>query len=185
MKVLFYLSKMKYLELTTARLQLRPLQDEDAKDILFLRSDAIVNKFVKRQKTETISDAVNFIKRIQKSVSNKEVCYWSICLKNNPRLTGTICLWNFSEDLKTAEIGFDLHPDYHGKGIMSEALNAVLEFGFNELELKLIEAYTQEDNLASVNLLKKKSFSLIEDRVDEDNPKNAIFVLEKKHFRTL
>lgn len=174
---------MNYKELLTKRLQLRTLQAKDAEDIRFLRSDQIVNQFVKRQETKTIDDALKFIKRIQKSVSNQEICYWSICLKNNPRLIGTICLWNFSEDLKKAEIGYDLHPKFHRTGIMSEALKAVLGFGFNELNLNSIEAYTQNDNLASVYLLKKKNFSLIKDRVDDDNPKNAIFVLEKKHFR--
>ena len=173
---------MNFIELTTERLHLRVLKDKDAQEIQFLRSDPVVNKFVERKKTETIIEAINYIKRIQKSVYNKEVHYWCICLKGNPQLIGTICLWNFSKDLKKAEVGYDLHPDFHGRGIMSESLDSVLDFGFNKLNLINIEAYTQFDNAASVNLLKKKKFKLIDYRVDNDNPKNKIFIIKKEDF---
>ncbi|WP_223034527.1 GNAT family N-acetyltransferase [Hanstruepera marina] len=171
---------MKFQILNTARLQLRPLTIEDAPQIQFLRSNAIVNQFVKRQKTETIEDALNFIKRISSSVSKQEVYYWSITLKNNPELKGTICLWNFSKDLKTAEVGYDLHPDLHGQGIMNESLTAVVNYGFKTLNLDTIEAYTQQDNLSSVYLLKKLGFQHQPNRIDEENVKNMIFVLENK-----
>lgn len=174
---------MKYKELSTERLQLRNLQVDDAYNILFLRSDDVVNQFVERQNTKTIDDALKFIKHIQLSVSKHKVYYWSICLKSKPSLIGTICLWNFSEDRKKAEVGYDLHPKFHGKGIMSETLNAVLEFAFDELNLTSIEAYTQHDNSASLYLLKKKKFSLMDSRVDKDNPKNGIFVLTEECYR--
>jgi ribosomal-protein-alanine N-acetyltransferase len=39
----------------------------------------------------------------------------------------------FSSDKTMAEVGYELLPDYHRKGIMSEALSVVLEYGLNTL----------------------------------------------------
>ena len=61
-------------------------------------------------------------------------------------MIGSICLWNFSEDRKVAEIGYDLDPKYQRKGIMTESINAVLNFGFRKLSLEKIEAFTQKQN---------------------------------------
>ncbi|WP_239001346.1 GNAT family N-acetyltransferase [Elizabethkingia anophelis] len=82
-----------------------------------------------------------------------------------------------SADRKTAEVGYDLKPLYHGKGIMSEALVAVIEFGFSTLGLDKIEAFTSRYNEASKSLLLKHNFILNPERTDEDNLDNLIFEL--------
>jgi len=51
-----------------------------------------------------------------------------------------------------------LHPDFHGRGFMSEAMDVVLEYGFNKMKLHSIEAHVHPDNNASINLLQKKGF---------------------------
>jgi len=86
---------------------------------------------------------------------------------------------NFSEDRKTAEVGYELLPNYHRKGIMSEALKAVLNFGFNELYLNEILAFTNKFNENSKSLLLKNNFTLEEGRVDEGFPDNLVFSLKK------
>ena len=59
---------------------------------------------------------------------------------------------------KIAEVGYDLNPIFQRKGIMSEALNKVINFGFNELGLDNIEAYTHIQNENSKKLLEKNGF---------------------------
>lgn len=100
-----------------------------------------------------------------------------ITLKSEPKLLGTICLWNFSQDRKTAELGYELLPEYHGKGMMTEAVNCLLNYGFTDLNLKKIEAFTNEKNLNSIKLLQKSKFVLNENRRDEKFPENIIFEL--------
>lgn len=173
---------MNYEELYTDRLYLRTLQETDVDEIMFLRSDSTVNKFVKRDITKNADDALKFIKKIKNNVANKAVCYWCITEHANPKAIGTICLWNFSEDSKTAEVGYDLHPEFHGKGLMTEALKAVLHFGFNKLNLENIEAYTQHDNIDSLRLLQKQNFEKINSRIDDENADNLILVLNKSSF---
>ena len=87
-------------------------------------------------------------------------------------------MWNFSEDRKIAEIGYDLHPDFHKKGIMNEALKTILNYGGKSLNLKTLEAYTHKNNEASINLLLNNGFHHIEHKIDNDNPDNSIFSLE-------
>ena len=168
--------------LETNRLLLRSLKESDCNVIFYLRSNAKVNQFIKRPKPENIDDALAFINKIKKNVSNNECIYWCITLKDNPNLIGTISLWNFSEDRKTAEVGYDLHPDFHKKGIMKEALQTVLNFGFNSLNFETIEAFTQKNNTNSIKLLTNNNFIHIKNRKDKGNLYNHIFTLQKRNF---
>lgn len=164
-------------ELKTKRLVLRKLKESDAEVIFFLRSDATVNQFIKRAPAQSAAEAVDFINMVNNNFAENKGVNWGIVLDG--KLVGTICLWNFSEDKKTAEVGYDLHPDFHGKGIMDEALKKVLSFGFWEMNFEEIEAYTSKFNAASIQLLKKNGFELLPERRDEGNADNWIFLLKK------
>jgi RimJ/RimL family protein N-acetyltransferase len=85
--------------------------------------------------------------------------YWAVTLSNSPKLIGTVCLWNFNNKGTKAEIGYELHPDFQGKGIMQEAVKEVINYGFNRLKLSLISAYTHQDNSKSIMLLEKNGFT--------------------------
>jgi ribosomal-protein-alanine N-acetyltransferase len=113
--------------------------------------------------------------RIQ-DVKKGKTCFWGISELGNTKLIGTICLWNFNSTKTVAEVGYELHPDYHKKGIMSEALNTVLNFGFKDLQLKTIEAFTSQYNQPSRKLLQKFNFKLDVNRVDEGFPDNLIYL---------
>lgn len=161
--------------LATERLTLRQTTKNDCEEILFLRSDKEVNKYIKRPTPENVKDAAEFVNIITKGIQNGENIYWSIILKGSTKMVGSICLWNFSSDGTKAEVGYDLSPEFQNQGIMSEALKCVLIFGFNKLELNEIEAYTHYRNENSIRLLMKNNFSLIENRRDKDNADNIIF----------
>ncbi|EZH74060.1 hypothetical protein ATO12_14390 [Aquimarina atlantica] len=166
-------------ELQTERLFLRQLKESDDQVILFLRSNEIVNTYVKRPKTNTKEEAINFINKINKGIDQQDWLFWGITIKDNPELIGTICLWNFSEDKKIAEVGYDLHPKFYKQGIMNEALISILDYGFTTLGLDRIEAFTHKNNEASKKLLIRNNFNHIEDRIDNDNPDNVIFSISK------
>jgi len=61
---------------------------------------------------------------------------------------------------------------------MSEALNSIIDFGFNKLKLDKIEAFTHYENEDSKKLLEKYGFYFIENRKDLDNDSNIIFELK-------
>ena len=165
--------------LKTQRLFLRELKTEDAEQVLFLRSDKEVNKYIKRQTPTKIQDAIDFIHKIQLGYGKRETISWVICTTENPKMIGSICLWNYSSDRKTAEVGYDLSPSFQNRGIMTEAMKAVLTFGFDTLQFETIKAFTHYANENSKSLLTKNAFALVEGEKDADNEDNIIFSINK------
>lgn len=169
------MSAIPFQELKTKRLLLRKLKESDWDVVSYLRSDPIVNQFVKRSTAETKEKALEFIEKANKQTDTSEIYQWCISLPDDQKMIGSICLWNLSDDRKIAEVGYDLAPAHHGKGIMNEALIAVIDFGFNQLKLDKIEAYTQRNNKNSKKLLEKNGFAIAEDKFDEDNELNLVY----------
>ena len=169
--------------LQTERLSLRKLSPDDAEEIFFLRTDENINKYIDRTRAKTIDDAYNFINKTNQSIDNNELIDWAIIFKNDSGLIGSICLWNFSREENKAEVGYELLPDFQGKGIAQEAMLVVLDYGFNVMLLNKIEADTRKENLASTKLLEK--FNFIRDLNEEAkidravDPNNAVYSLYK------
>lgn len=163
----------------TERLILRTITEYDAAEILSIRSNAEINRFLQRNPPQNSFQALDFILNIKKKSANRQILFLGITSKDHPQLLGTICLWNFSEDGTTAELGYELLPNYHGQGIMSEAVHFILNYGFDELNLKKIEAFTHKNNSNSIQLLQKSKFILKQNRRDEKNLENIIFELNK------
>ena len=173
-------------ELETERLRLRKVLKSDCDAILYLRSDTEINKFILRpenRKTKTKEDALKHIEILDAGIQDGSSITWGITVGESSDIIGSICLWNISEDFKMAEVGYDLNPDFHRKGIMSEALSSVLGFGFNELNLDKVTAYTHKENESSKNLLKRNGFNLVEGEIDEGNRSNLIFDILKVNFK--
>nr|WP_314498161.1 GNAT family N-acetyltransferase [uncultured Chryseobacterium sp.] len=168
------------MKLETERLHLKPINESHIDDILKIRCNAVINRFVQRIPPKTNYDALDFIMTIKKRTEKRETVFFGIISKDHPRLIGTICLWKFSDDRKEAEIGYELLPEFHRKGLMSEALKAVVGYGFKELNLKEIFAFTHKSNENSKGLLLKNNFVVQEGRVDEGFPENIIFSLKKE-----
>ncbi len=66
----------------------------------------------------------------------------------------------FSIDVEKdiAEIGYELNPGFHGKGIMQESIVAVIDFAFNSLKFKIITAASHVANNKSIKLLERNNF---------------------------
>ncbi|UMQ43573.1 GNAT family N-acetyltransferase [Chryseobacterium sp. Y16C] len=163
----------------TERLQLKEINENHVEDIFKIRSNEVINQYVQRNSPKNNYDALQFILTIKERTKDDQSFYWGISLKNESSLIGTICLYNFSEDRKVAEVGYELLPDYHRQGIMSEALKAVLDFAFDDLYLQEMVAMTNKFNENSKGLLLKYDFVLEEGREDEGFPDNLVFSLKK------
>lgn len=148
--------------LQTKRLILRPIAIRDRYEIYYLRTDSDINRFVERPATNTIEDAEDFVRKVRDGTTNNEHVYWGIQLIETPTLIGTICLWNYSADRKTAEIGFELHPEFQGKGLMNEAVKSVISYGFDDVNLEEIYAVTHKNNRNAILLLEAHAFLLQE-----------------------
>lgn len=160
--------------LNTKRLYLRQVVPSDIERVHYFRSDKEINEYIKRPQPQTIKMTAAHIDRITADLRTNKSITWGIMLHDSHVLIGSICLWNFSEDMKTAEVGYDLDPEFHGIGIMSEAMKAVLDFGFNRHGFKTIKAYADYRNIPSKRLLKQHGIIPSCVYKDADNQDNEV-----------
>ena len=166
--------------LTTERLTLRQLSIDDQQDIFALRSDPKVNRFLDRQPCRTNEDALDFINKVNDNIGKGGTYYWAITLTGTKTLAGTICLFDFSKENNSCEIGYELMTGFQGQGIMKEAGQAVIDYVFQTLRCNKILAFTHYGNQSSTNLLLKFNFvKSIE--TDNGNPNLNVFTLTQKY----
>jgi ribosomal-protein-alanine N-acetyltransferase len=168
--------------LETDRLLLRRVLASDAREIFTMRNDPVLTQYT-WVTAYSLDDAIGHINRIDNSIWNNDVILWGIALKGEKQLAGTICYWNIESEKNKAELGYGLLHAYMKKGIMNEALQRVLQYGFDEMKLRMIEAYTHMNNQGSVNLLGRNGFVLHRDMEakkagKEDLKERLIFMLE-------
>ena len=163
--------------LETARLVLREPAIDDRHEVFLLRSNEIVNRHLDRPVAKTVEEAEKHIEKIRGMFRNKELISWVINLKGSPRQIGDLGYLYFSAEKLQAEIGYQLLPEYHGKGIMTEAVEKVIDYGTRIIGLKKILAVTTEANASSVRLLKNFGFRL-NPNFTEGNEVEIQYVLE-------
>ena len=162
--------------LKTERLKLRQLNFNDIKAIFDLRSSKEINKLITRQTPKNLNEAENFIKVCHTEFKKENRIFWAMEFKN--QLIGTIVFHRISIDDNYAEIGYELNTNYQKKGFMSEAMEKVLEFGIDKMQLKTIEAFTHKNNIASIALLEKHNFVFQPNRKCDSVEDNRIWKLE-------
>lgn len=144
--------------ITTERLILRAMVPEDEQALFQLRTQEKVYQYTYGNVYSSPEQIRRFMKKIEQHIQERDSIFWAIAYKNHPALIGTICLWNFSTENKSIEIGYELHPDEHRKGIMQEAIVPVLEFGFSAILAQKIAGFPHRENTASLKLLEKFGF---------------------------
>ncbi|MFY9309392.1 MAG: GNAT family protein [Bacteroidia bacterium] len=144
--------------LETKRLVLRNLQESDKYDLFDIRSNSETMQYIPRPLAKTVNDAAEVIKMITGFTSSNERINWAITEKGEDKLIGVIGYVNFKQESFRAEVGYVLNNKYTRKGIAYEALEAVLDYGFNTVNLHSIEAIIRPENVASVRLVEKAGF---------------------------
>lgn len=144
--------------LRTDRLILRQLKATDDEYIFAHRCDDKVNTYLEGWRHSSIEQTRAFIERVQNEIVAGKTIMWVLTEKGKDKFIGTICFWNILEAECKAEIGYTLASEFHGIGYMNEALVKVIDFGFNLMKIKTIEAYTHEDNKNSIQLLLRNKF---------------------------
>lgn len=163
--------------LTTKRLTLRQLVTNDEQAIFTLRSDAEINKFLDRKIAGTLDDARQFINAVNDNVDKNTSIYWAITFTGKSELVGTICLFCFSDENDKCEIGYELLTNFQRQGIMQEAVDKVIDYAFNTIGVKKIEAFFHRNNQSSIKLLEKFSFKN-SNEPDKTNPDLTCYYLK-------
>ena len=145
-------------ELDTDRLILRLHTKEDADDILELKSDPDVMKYMDQHPPKDKEEVLKSIKEIRNDFKDKKGINWTLKLKDSIETIGYMCFWRIDHSNHRLEMGYALKKQYWNKGIASEAAMAVIDFAFEKLKAHSIMANINPKNKSSEVLLQKLGF---------------------------
>jgi [ribosomal protein S5]-alanine N-acetyltransferase len=146
------------LPLSTERLVLRPLRQDDAGTLLTIYSDPAVMRYWGSPAWSKIEQAIAMIDRESKALDAGEYLRLGIERRADGVLIGACTLFSFHEDSRRAEIGYILESQSWGCGFMSESLAGLINYGFTELNLNRIEADIDPRNQRSETILQRLGF---------------------------
>lgn len=142
-------------QISTPRLLIRKLSISDAEDIYRISCNPNVSKYVLWDTHRSISDSRAMVRSHLRSYRSQEPASLAIVLKETGHVIGTIGFLWIDREHNCAEIGYSLGEPYWNHGYMTEALKAMLAFGFEKLYLNRIEACFDVRNIASGRVMAK------------------------------
>lgn len=137
----------------TERLLLQRLRYEDAEEIFYsYASKPEVTKYVSWPTHQSIEDTRHFLKYARQGWLSGTDYSYSIRLKNNNNLLGSIGAMN---DSGKVQFGYCLSPTYWGKGYATEACRLLMDLLTNESLVYRIWTVVDTENIASIKVLRK------------------------------
>lgn len=142
----------------TERLKLRLMTCKDSEDVFSTFSSEDVMKYYGMYCMKDISEAEMLIEKFKESFETSIAIRWGIELKEKNKIIGSCGYHNWSKRHFKAEIGYELNKEFWKNGYANEAISAIVEYGFKEMNLVRIEALVYPENSLSENMLKKMNF---------------------------
>ena len=143
--------------LETKRLVLREMRPEDAEAIFGMYGDEEVMRYRDVLAFSRLEEAQQFLEQMRSRCEQGEEMHWGITLKGEEHLVGS-CGYSWHLGRQFGAIGYDLARLYWKQGIMTEAMQALLRFGFEVRNLHRVEAKVRLGNDASMRLLQRLGF---------------------------
>jgi ribosomal-protein-alanine N-acetyltransferase len=147
----------KFPSIRTPHLELIQITEEHANDLYKLFGDENVIQYYNLQPLESAKDSFRLIEYFKKRFELKAAIRWGIRLNDANAIIGTVGYNNFAKNHR-ANIGYDLQYEYWNLGIITEAMHAVISFGFYALGINRIEAEVMQGNERSIQVLNKIGF---------------------------
>ena len=145
-------------KLTTERLILRDPMEKDKQPMYDIHADPEVMRYYGVELYASLDKAQEHLDWLLKLHREDIGLRWVITLKDEDQYIGDVGFYDYEKKHNRAEIGYILAQPYWGKGIMTEAIKAVLDYGFNEMRLNRIQALIDPRNEASKRVAEKHGF---------------------------
>ena len=146
------------LALHTARLDLRPLVPTDADALFALKSDAEVQRYGSHVPWTALQQAVDYIERDRQGMAEGQHAQLAVVHREDGAVLGTCTLHALDAQCRRADVGYALLPSAWGRGYANEAVTALLDWGFAQLQLNRVEADIDPRNAASARALERLGF---------------------------
>ncbi len=158
--------------LETERLLIREMRHEDAEALFDMDKNPNVHKYLWQKPNTHIDEIHSYIDMVRSQYDRNNIGRFSTIIKETNELigwTGIKYIDDHVENGKTNfyDYGYRLDEKFWNKGYATEASKVWLDYGFNQMNIKEMNAYTHFDNGASNHVLQKVGFSFIEDYPDE------------------
>lgn len=163
--------------LRTERLSLRAMHPIDAEDMYDYARRADVTEYLTWSPHASIGYTKDYLRYIQNRYPLGDFYDWAVIHKESRRMIGTCGFTAIDIANNSAEIGYVINPDFHGRGLATEAVERVMEFGFNELGLNRIQARFMKGNEKSQRLMERVGMTF------EGYSRQAVFI--KGEYRTV
>ncbi|MCM3004190.1 GNAT family N-acetyltransferase [Priestia koreensis] len=157
----------------TERLLLRKVKATDTKAIYAYASDPEVARYVTWPVHTTIGATQAFVQFVIEQYRKHDIAPWGMVVKETDDFIGTIDFVAWQPQHYTAEIGYTIGRKFWNKGYTSEAAEALIDFGFHNMELERIQARCMVDNVASARVMEKAGMSY------EGTIRRALYVKEQ------
>ena len=155
-------SQTQFPVLETERLILRQFQVGDVPAVFDMYTRKDMNQFLEHEPMRSIDEAEERVQNRINLFHKGWGCRWAIAFKESPEnLIGSCGYFNVRIGTHSVEIGFEVHPDFWRRGIMTEAITAILDYSFSEdafQPVNRIEALVDPVNLRSIDLLLSLGF---------------------------
>jgi ribosomal-protein-alanine N-acetyltransferase len=145
--------------LETERLVLRELRRADAPALLVAWRDAETMLYFGAEPLATAADARSQIRDFRAEAASGDGIRWAITERGRDEYVGDIGFSNFAPEHARAEVGFLLARAFWRRGLMSEALTTVLDYGFRTKSLHRVEALVDPRNESSLRVLERCGFA--------------------------
>jgi ribosomal-protein-alanine N-acetyltransferase len=143
-------------ELETERLLLRKMRLDDARAMFAYASDPEVTRYVLFETHRSIEDSQAFLRLVVEGYERGDFGGWGVVLKDSGAFVGTCGVdYGYAPEHARAELGYVLSREHWGKGLVPEAVRAVIRFGFGRMELNRIQARCIAENTASARVMEK------------------------------
>jgi ribosomal-protein-alanine N-acetyltransferase len=148
----------KFPVLSTERLNLRAATARDVGGFQALLSIPEVTRFSNWPDAPNRTRVERALRWMAKVHASGKGCAWIIEVAGAKGIAGAIRFNRFDKKWRCGEIGYELHPDYWGRGFMTEAVRAAVACGHETFRLNRIDAWTLPGNGASDRVLEKSGF---------------------------
>ena len=160
--------------LETNRLLFRPLDLSDADALFAMDNNPEVHKYLWQQPALTIDESIKVIEYVQMQYERNKIGRFATIIKDTGEFIGWTGIKFVHDHIENGntnfyDFGYRLDEKFWGKGYATEASTTWLEYGFNKMNIDIMNAYTHSKNGASNHILQKVGMNLIEDYLNKDS----------------
>jgi ribosomal-protein-alanine N-acetyltransferase len=144
--------------LASKRLRLRQFEDRDLGGLHACFGDPEAMRYWNFPPCETEAESARWLGILAKNSSPYQFLAWAVADRRSDRCIGMVNYHHREQNNRRLEVGYILAPPHQGRGLMTEAMQALLDYCFEELSVRRVQALINPDNTASIRLAERLGF---------------------------